>query len=203
MTAGFRKTASALLTMLFMLTCPVMAADPSGSGDDDDSSIPMTYIVIGVAVIIGGFLFLDVLADSGDEDASTFSGEQVSIVQTGINWDEVVTTETALVYVAVSTFPGENGPALAREFIGILRTMASDEISIFSDPMDLGEGSSIERAFMASEYFGVDYLICRIDNVNFLQFEAVSPDSIVWTSPEQTDIDLTGIAEDLLQAGIF
>ncbi len=203
MTAGFRKTASALLVSLFVLTCPVMAADPNGGGGDDDSSIPMTYIVIGVAVVIGGLLFLDVLADSGDEDTSALSDEQAGIVRTGINWDEVVTTETERVFVAVSTFPGENGPALAREFINILRIMVSDEISVYSDPMDLGEGSSIDRAAMANEYFGVDYLICRIDNVDLRQFEAASPESVVWTSPEQYDIDLVGIVEDLLQAGIF
>lgn len=203
MTARFRKTVSALLAMLFMLTCPVMAAGPSGSGGDDDSSIPMTYIVIGVAVIIGGLLFLDVLADSGDEDASTFSGEQAGIVQTGINWDEVITTETEQVFVAVSTFPGENGPALAREFINILKIMVSDNISIYSDPMDLGEGSSIDRAAMANEYFGVDYLICRIDREDLIQVEAASPNSIVWTSPEQIDIDLVGIVEDMLQDDIF
>ena len=201
MTTGFRKTASALLAMLFMLTCPVMAADPSGSGSDDDSSIPTTYIVIGVAVLVGGLLFLDVLADSGDEDTSVSS--EAGIIQTGINWDEVDTTETEQVFVAVSTFPGENGPALAREFIGILRTMVSDEISIYSDPLDLGEGSSIDRATLANEYFGVDYLICSIDNVDLLQFEAASPNSIVWTSPEQYDIDLVRIIEDMLQAGIF
>ena len=202
MKAEFRKTASALLVSLFVSTCPVMAADPGGGGEDD-SSIPMTYIVIGVAVIIGGLLFLDVLSDSGDEDTSALSDEQAGIVQTGINWDEVVTTETELVFIAVSTFPGENGPALAREFIGILRIMVSDEISVYSDPLDLGEGSSIDRAAMANEYFGVDYLICPIDNADLLQFEAASPDSIVWTSPEQYDIDLVGIVEDMLQAGIF
>lgn len=203
MTAEFKKTAAALLASLFMLTCPVMAADPSGSGSDDGSSIPMTYIVIGVAVVIGGLLFLDVLADSGDEDTSALSDEQTGIVHTGINWDEVVTTETKQVFVAVSTFPGENGPTLAREFINILRIMVSDGISIYSDPLDLGEGSSIDRAAIAYEYFGVDYLICRIDSANILQVEAASPDSIVWTSPEQNDIDLVGIIEDMLQAGIF
>ncbi len=202
MTAGFRKTVSALLAMLFMLTCPVMAADPSGSGGDDDSSIPMTYIVIGVAVIIGGLLFLDVLADSG-EDTSALSDDQTGIVPTGIEWDEVFTTETEQVFVAVSTFPGENGPALAREFINILKIMVSDNISIYSDPMDLGEGSSIDRAAMADEYFGVDYLICRIDREDLIQVEAASPNSIVWTSPEQIDIDLVGIVEDMLQDDIF
>lgn len=203
MAAGFRKTASALLAMLFMLTCPVMAAGPSGGGDDDDSSIPMTYIVIGVAVIIGGLLFLDILADSGNEDASASSDDQAGIVRTGINWNEVVTTETELVLVAVSTFPGENGSTLEREFIDILGTMVSDEISVYSDPLDLGEGSLIDRAGMANEYFGVDYLICRIDKVDILQFEAASPDSIVWTSPEQNNINLVGIVEDMLRTCIF
>ncbi len=203
MTAGFRKTASALLVSLFMLTCPIMAADPSGGGGDDVSSISMTYITIGIAVVIGGLLFLDVLSNSGNEDTSASSDDQAGIVRTGINWDEVVTTETVLVSLAVSTFPGENGSTLAREFIDILSTMVSDEISVYSNPLDLGEGSSIDRAGMANEYFGVDYLICRIEEVDILQFEAASPDSIVWTSPEQNNKNLVGIVEDMLQAGIF
>ncbi len=203
MTAEFKKTAAALFVSLFMLTCPVMAADTSGSGDDDDSSIPTTYIVIGVAVVIGGLLFLDVLADSGDEDTSALSDEQAGIVHTGINWNEISTAETETVFIAVSIFPGENGPTLSKEFIAILRVMVSDEISIFSDPMDLGEGSSTDRAGMANDYFGVDYLICRIDKEDVFQVEAVSPDSVVWTSPEQIDINLVGIIEDMLQTGIF
>ncbi|MCD4848193.1 MAG: hypothetical protein K8R76_08385 [Candidatus Aegiribacteria sp.] len=202
MTAGLNKTVPALLAMLFILTCPVMAADPSGGGDDD-SSIPMTYIVIGVAVVIGGLLFIDVLSDSGNEDAPASSDAQSGIIHTGIDWDEVAATERKQVFVAVSTLPGENRSTLAREFIEILRMMVSDEVFVYSDPMDLGEGSSIDRAAMANEYFGVDYLICRIDKADILQFEAASPDSIVWTSPEQYDIDLVGIVEDMLQAGIF
>ncbi len=203
MTAGFRKTASLLLVSLFMLTCPVMAADPSGGGDDgDDSSISMTYITIGIAVVLGGLLFLDVLSDSGN-DTSDSSDENTGIVQTGVNWDEVATTETALVHVAISTFPGENGPALSREFILILSRMVSDGIAVYSDPLDLGAGSAINRAGMANEYFGVDYLICRIETEDVFQFEAASPDSIVWTSPEQIDINILEIIEDMLQAGIF
>ncbi|MCK5065107.1 MAG: hypothetical protein KAQ97_07480 [Candidatus Fermentibacteraceae bacterium] len=202
MTAGFRKAASVLLVSLFTLTCPVMAADPSSGGDDDGGSISTTYIVIGIVVVLGGLLFLDVLSDSGD-DASDESDENAGIVPTGVDWDEVVTTEAALVHVAVSTFPGENGTTLSREFIHILSTMVSDEIAVYSDPLDLGAGSAINRAGMANEYFGVDYLICRIDNESVFQFEAASSDSIVWTSPEQIDINIVGIIEDMLQADIF
>lgn len=202
MTAGFRKAASVLLVSLFTLTCPVMAADPSSGGDDDGGSISTTYIVIGIVVVLGGLLFLDVLSDSGD-DASDESDENTGIIPTGVNWDEVVTTEAALVHVAVSTFSGENGTILSREFIHILSTMVSDEIVVYSDPLDLGAGSAINRAGMANEYFGVDYLICRIDNENVFQFEAASSDSIVWTSPEQIDINIVGIIEDMLQADIF
>ena len=202
MTAGFKKTASVLLVSLFTLTCPVMAADPGGGGDDDGSSISTTYIVIGVAVVLGGLLFLDVLADSGD-DTSDESDENAGIDSTGVNWDEVATTEAVLVHVAVSTFPGENGTTLSREFINTLSMMVSDEIAVYSDPLDLGEGSAISRAGIAKEYFGVDYLICCIETEDVFQFEAASPESIIWTSHEQIDIDLVGIIEDMLQAGIF
>lgn len=203
MMSRYRKTVAAVLMFLFLSVCPVMAAGPSGSSSEDVDSNTMTYITIGIVVVVGGLLFLDVISDSGDEETVVSTEPDIQNIPTGIDWTEIFPSGTDLTSVAVSIFHGEDGLNTSLMFIEVLNDLASDEINVYADPLELGEGSAVDRARMAQEFFGVDYLIFSVDNTEILQCGIASPDSIVWTSPDQTGINIQGIVEEMLQSDVL
>lgn len=198
----YRTTAAAVLASLFLFSCPVMAAGGGGDTTDDDDSKAMTYITVGVIVLVGGFFLLDVL-NSSDEETVTADTDLIEIVDTGINWDEAFTSSTSPITVGVSVFPEGNGFATAMELINVLDEMTDDNISVYNDPLDLGSGSAGQRATIAHEYFGVDYLIFQVENPEILRYGIASPDSILWTSADQSENSIVLIVEELLQSGIL
>lgn len=202
MNAGTKRRTATALAVLFLAACPVMAADPGGSSSESEDSSAMTYITIGIAVVIGGLLALDVIYDS-DEDEKDYVEPEHENVETGVDWDAVFPLDAVQVSLAVSVFRGENGTETAREFIGIIENLAPENCSIYPEPVDLGEGPAVERARMAMEFFNADYLILDSGNLEFLQLQAFTPDSAVWTSPEEPGISIIGIVENLLQAGVL
>lgn len=196
------RTAALVLISVFLLSCPLMGGEGggSGSGEDGDSNA-MTYITIGLIVVVGGLFFLDVLAGSGEEAviADTMPDQ---IIETGINWDDAF-PEEELITIAVSVFPGEDGSETSMQFINVLNDLAGDNIAVYNDPLDLGTDSAVSRALMAHEYFGVDYLIFQVEDSETLQYGIASPNSILWTSTDHSDNSMLVIAEDLLQSGVF
>ena len=203
MTSKCRTTAAAVLASLFLFSCPVMASGGGGGGTtEDDDSNAMTYITIGIVVLVGGFFLLDIM-NSSDEEPVTADNTMIGIVDTGVNWDEVFSSSTSPVTVGVSVFPEGNGFSTAMEFINVLNELAGDDIAVYSDPLDLGSDSADQRAMIAHEYFGVDYLIFQVENPEILQYGIASPDSVLWTSTDQSDNSNVFVVEELLQSGIF
>ena len=202
MVSGYRSTAAVILASVFLLSCPVMAGE-GGAGDsgDDGDSNAMTYITIGLVVVVGGLFLLDILAGSEEE---TVIAETVSdpVIETGINWDEAFPDEV-LVAVAVSIFPGEDGSETTMQFINVLNDLAGDGIAVYADPLDLGTDSIVQRAGMAQEYFGVKYLVFQVEDSETLQYGIASPDSVLWTSTDQSDNSILVIVDEVLQSGVF
>lgn len=198
----YKTTAAAVLASMLLLSSPVMGAGGGGDESEDDVSNEMTYITIGLIVVLGGLFLLDVLADSDEDTVSADLVADDQIIETGVNWDEVF-TDDALITIAVSVFPGESGSETAMQFINVLNELAGDNITVYDDPLDLGTDSAVHRATMAHEYFGVDYLIFQMEDSETVQYAIASQDSILWTSMEQSDNSILVVASELLQSGVF
>ena len=197
-----RTTTALVLISVFLLSCPLMAGEGGGgeTGEDGDSNA-MTYITIGLVVVVGGLFFLDVLAGpSGEAVIADTVPDQ--IIETGINWDEAF-PEEELITLAVSVFPGEEGSGNTVLFINVLNDLAGDNIAVYNDPLDLGTDSAVQQATMAHEYFGVNYLIFQVEDSEILQYGIASQDSILWTSTDQSDNSMLVSAENVLQSGVF
>jgi len=202
MVSKYRSTSALILTFVFLLTCPLMGGEGGGGeSSEEGDSAAMTYITIGLIVVVGGLFFLDVLAGSGEE-AVIVDTVPDQIIDTGINWDEAF-HEEVLITLAVSVFPGEDGSAITMQFINVLNDLVSDNMAVYEDPMDLGAGSAVQRAGMAREYFGVNYPIFQVEDSETLKYGIASPDSVLWTSTDQSDNSMLVIAEEVLQSGVF
>ncbi len=210
MISKYRTTAAVVLASLFILSCPVMG-DGGGGGETgvDGDSNAMTYITIGLIVVVGGLFFLDVITSSDEETVPVDTVSNL-IIDTGINWDEVFSNgmpisvpDNTLITVAVSFLPGENGSESAMQFINVLNEQAGDNITVYDDPLDLGINSAVHRATMAHEFFGVDLLVFQVEDSENLRYGIASPDSVLWTSTDQPDNSILLIVEELLQSGVF
>ncbi|RKZ10590.1 hypothetical protein DRQ25_02495 [Candidatus Fermentibacteria bacterium] len=202
MESKYRTTTALVLIFVFLLSCPLMAGEGGGgeTGEDGDSNA-MTYITIGLVVVVGGLFFLDILAGpSGEAVIADTVPDQ--IIETGINWDEAF-PEEELITLAVSVFPGEEGSGNTVLFINVLNDLAGDNIAVYNDPLDLGTDSAVQQATMAHEYFGVNYLIFQLEDSETLRYGIASPDSVLWTSTDQSDNSMLVIAENVLQSGVF
>lgn len=202
----YRGTAAAVLAAVFLLTSSV-AADSGGGGSTttDSGSNDMTYITIGLALLVGGFLAYDAITDSGEETAEEPGGSSQGIIDTGVDWDRALTTGTVgIVSVAVSVFPGPEGQQRSMQLIGALTEMSDDNIQVYGDPVELGRGPEVQRAALAREFFGADYFVFQVaEQDSVLQFGVASPDSILWTSSDQANNSPVVTATELLQSGIF
>ncbi len=198
----YRTTAALVLISVFLISWPVMGGEGGGgeSGEEGDSEA-MTYITIGLIVVVGGLFFLDVLAGSGEE-AVIVDTVPDQIIETGINWDDAFPDEV-LITLAVSVLPGEDGPETTIQLINILNDLSGDNFTVYADPMDLGAGSAVQHAGMAHEYFGVNYLVFQVEDSETLKYGIASPDSVLWTSTDQSDNGILVVAEEVLQSGIF
>ncbi len=198
------RAGTAAIAFIFILSCPLMASGGGGGGSsEDDDSNAMTYITIGVAVLVGGLLVLDAITSSDEESVPVENVVSNPITDTGVNWDEAFADESALTSIAVSVFPGENGSATSIELIGALSSLADENITIYPDPVDLGAGSATDRALIASEYFNADFLVFQVENSEILQFGIASQDSVLWTSTDQSSNSILFVAEELLQSGVL
>lgn len=202
----FRGTAAAVLAAVFLLTSSV-AADSGGGGSTttDADSNDMTYITIGLALLVGGFLAYDAITDSGEETAEEAGGSSRGIIDTGVDWDHALSEGAdGIVTVAVSVFPGPEGQQRSMQLIGALKEMSNDNVQVYGDPVELGGGPEVQRAALASEFFGADYLVFQVaEQDSLLQFGVASPDSILWTSSEQSNNSAVVTATELLRSGIF
>ncbi len=198
----YRTTAALVLISVFLISWPVMGGEGGGgeSSEEGDSEA-MTYITIGLIVVIGGLFFLDVLSGS-DEEAVIVDTVPDQIIETGINWDDAFPDEV-LITLAVSVIPGEDGPETTIQLINILNDLSGDNFTVYADPMDLGAGSAVQRAGMAHEYFGVNYLVFQVEDSETLKYGIASADSVLWTSTDHSDNSMLLIAEELLQSGVF
>ncbi|MFO8184547.1 MAG: hypothetical protein R6U39_10270, partial [Candidatus Aegiribacteria sp.] len=156
----YRGTAAAVLAAVFLLTSSV-AADSGGGGSTttDTDSNDMTYITIGLALLVGGFLAYDAITDSGENAAEEPGGSSQGIIDTGVDWDRALSEDTdGIVTMAVSVFPGPDGQQRSMQLVGALTEMTDDNIQVYNDPVELGRGPEVQRAALAREFFGADYL---------------------------------------------
>lgn len=202
----YRGTAAAVLAAVFLLTSSV-AADSGGGGSTttDTGSNDMTYITIGLALLVGGFLAYDAITDSGEEEVEEPGGPSRGIIDTGVDWDRALSADTdGIVSMAVSVFPGPEGQQRSMQLIGALTEMSNDNVRVYGDPVELGAGPEVQRAALAKEFFGADYLVFQVgEQDSVLQLGVANPDSILWTSTDQSNNSAVVTATELLRSGIF
>ncbi len=204
MNISLKAATAASIAAVFLLAMPVMADSGGGGGSTGSSdSIDMTYVALGLALIVGGFLVYDAISDSGDDSADQDTTE-TGIVDTGIDWDNALSSVTGQYAIAVNLFPGPNGRERAMELIGALRELSNENVNIYRDPVDLGHGSGVERAALAREFFGSNYLIFQVPGEDStLAYGIANPDTVLWTSSDQRGNNMVVVATQILQSGIF
>lgn len=194
-----------VITSVFLSALP-LSADSGGGGSvtEETDSNDMTYITIGLAVLVGGYLIYDAITDSGEETVVQANGE-TGIIDTGVDWDQALEDETGTsISLAVSVLPGPEGRQRALQLISALREMSDDNVTVYDDPVDLGSGPEVQRAALAREFFGTDYLVYQVAESDSLTlFGVVSADSLLWTSADQSGNSMLVVATELLQSGIF
>jgi hypothetical protein len=205
MNMKYRTTAASVIAAVFLLATPLAAGSGGGSSTTEESSSnDMTYITIGLAVLVGGYLIYDAITDSGDDTAAADTGS-VEIIDTGVDWDHAIQNEgNGAVTVAVSLMPGPEGGQRAMQLIRAIRGMVGESVLIYEDPIDLGSGPEVQRAALAREFFGVDYLIFQVARTDSLvRFGVASADSVLWTSTDQSGNTMLIVGTEIVQAHIF
>jgi hypothetical protein len=190
------RLAALLTAVVFTCSTPVMAAGGSGSEGDDETGDAMTWISLGLVVVVGGLLFLDVLAGP-DAESPESDGAGVQSLDTGIDWDSVFPSDTSTVMVGISTIRTVDGTDISPELIDLLRRAAPGGILIYPDPVDLGEGSAPVLAGLADSYLDVDLLILGgVTMGDSLLLQAATSDSVVVSAtfpPGTMPVDLLEI----------
>lgn len=204
---GSRRIASAVLAVLLVCSSPLFASGGGGGGSEEDGGDTMTYVTIGLVVVVGGLLFLDVLSGSDEEEIPSqeelLVAEQTS-TDTGIDWSSEFPDRQDAFFVAVSVLEGEDRAGSAARLVQAIVSEAPEGLTVFGDPLDLGPVSPLDAARMADEYFGADYLVYLLDTPgDSLVFGVATSDSILWTSRWSDDILFTVPAEQMMEAGIF
>ena len=201
----FRSVAALVITSVFLSALP-LSADSGGGGSvtEETDSNDMTYITIALAVLVGGYLIYDAITDSGEETVVQANGE-TGIIDTGVDWDRALEDDTeASIALAVSVLPGPDGRQRAAQLISALREMSDGNVTVYDDPVDLGSGPEVQRAALASEFFGTDFLIYQVaEGDSLTRFGLVSADSLLWISEDQSGNSMLIVATELLQSGVF
>jgi hypothetical protein len=203
MKTNFRSVTAFTIAAVFLCSMPLLADSGGGGGGTEESnSINMTYVALGLALLVGGYLIYDAIADAGDDvEAAT---DSIGIIDTGVDWDRALNTATGQVSLAVSVLPGSHGRQRAVELIRTLREMTGENVHIYEDPVDLGQGPETERAALAREFFGTDYLIFQTaQEDSLLRFGIASRDSVLWTSQDQTGNSMVVVVTNILGSGVF
>jgi len=193
---------TALLTaVVFAMSSPVMAAGGSGSGEDDGEGDTMTWVSLGLIVVVGGLLFLDVLAGP---DGASLEPDSTTIqnLDTGIDWNSIFPPDTETFLIGISVFRSADGMEISRNLIDQLALQAPDGISIYPDALDLGSGTATETAALAGNYLGVDLLVVGFPagGEDFLLLQAATPDSVILASEFQPDDQPGELATSILEA---
>lgn len=201
----YRTTAASVIAAVFLLASPLLAGSGGGtSTTEESSSNDMTYITIGLAVLVGGYLIYDAITDSGDNAHVADTGS-VELIDTGVDWDHAIQNEgSSDVTVAVSVMPGPEGGQRAAQLLAAMRGMVDENVTVYDDPLDLGSGPEVQRAALAREFFGVDYLVFQVAGTDSLvRFGVASADSVLWTSTDQSGNSMLIVATELIQSGVI
>ena len=205
---GSRRIASIVLAMLLMISSPLFASGGGGGGESEEGGgDAMTYVTIGLAVVVGGLLILDVLSGS-DEEVTPSQEERLVAEQTstdtGIDWSAEFPDQQDGFFVAVSVLEGEDRAGSAARLMQAIASEAQEDLTVFGEPLDLGPVSPVEGARMANEYFGADYLVYLSDMPgDSLVFGVAVYDSVLWTSKWSDDIDFAVPVGLIMESGIF
>jgi len=189
------------MALVFILASTVSAAGGGGSESDEGGGDTMTWISLGLVVVVGGLLVLDVL--SGPAGESIEGDEPVNEnVDTGIEWDQVFPADTSLIVIGVSSFVTDGGAELSRDLISRLSDLSPEWAEIYPDIGELGTGSPVEIAGLARSYLGVDLLVSGITagGEDLLMVQAATPDGVVFAGEYPPGTQMDELAEGLLSA---
>jgi len=191
-----------LTALVFACSLPVSAAGGGGSGTDDGSGDTMTWVSIGLVVIVGGLLFLDVLAGPDGVPLDSSEPDAIEPLDTGVDWDSLFPAGAPVLTVGVSAIHEPDGDGIASALIGLLSSRAPDGIVVYGDPVDLGEGDVAEQAVLASAYLGVDLLVAwtPAGDGRPAHLSAATPEGIVLSIDAPADSAMTAPADSVLRA---
>ncbi|OPL19495.1 MAG: hypothetical protein AVO35_10790 [Candidatus Aegiribacteria sp. MLS_C] len=202
---GFGTATAALMAAVLLLVPAASLADSGGGGDSsqNDGTNDMTYLTIALAVLVGGYLIYDAIADAG-QDVQAHPGD-TGVVDTGVDWNRVMPSGTdGVLRVAVSLLPGPDGPARTQQLIGALRELIDEDMTVYDDPVDLGSGSPVQRAALAKEFFDIDYLVFQeVMNDTLVTYGIATADSLLWTSTDQSGSSIVVVAAELVRSGVL
>ncbi len=203
------RTASVVLALILMSSSAVMAAGGGGGGEaDDGGGDTMTYITIGLAAVVGGLLLLDVLSSSEEAEGSVSEDElmvqEQTSTDTGVDWSAAFPDQSEAAVLGVAVFESQDRVSSAARLMEAVSTAAPNGFPVFGDPLDLGPVSPEQGAIMASEYFGIDYLIFLSDAADdSVTIGVASPDSVLWTSRCIDSISFAVPVAQIMEAGIL
>ena len=190
-----------MLAAVFLITAPLAASGGGGGGTSqtETSSNDMTYITIGLAALIGGYLIYDAFTSTEPEAAEAESSDEVEIVDTGVDWNSRFPSEDVTLTVAVSVLGGDQGRENAAQLIGYLQDFSDENVVLYEDPIELGSGSPEQKARMAAEYFGADYLVFQVqDSDSVVEYGVANSDSVLLTLPYSAGTNIMVFANDLI-----
>jgi hypothetical protein len=201
--SGGRWTAL-LMAVVFAVSTPVMAAGGSGSGEDGDEGDTMTWVSFGLVVVVGGLLFLDVLAgpDGTSLEPDSAYIQSIEALDTGIAWDSIFPPDSADLRVGISVFRTGEGMEISRDLIDQLTLHAPDWMSVYPDAVDLGSGTATETAALAWKYLGIDLLVvgAPAGGEDFLLLQAATPDSVILSTELYPDGPLSDLSTMIIGA---
>lgn len=205
MDKDLRVSFAAVLTAVFLITAPLAAAGGGGgSSQTESSSSDMTYITIGLAALVGGYLIYDAVTHSEPEAAGEITADEVEIIDTGVDWNSRFPSEDLTLTVAVSVLGGSRGRENAAQLIGYLKDFSDEKLVLYEDPIELGSGSPEQKARMAAEYFGADYLVLQVqDSDSIVEYGVATSDSILLTLPYPSGTNIMLFATDIIESDVF
>ncbi len=197
------------LTLAMALTLVIAgaaAAAEGGGGTSTENGDAMTYVTIGVAVVIGGLLIWDAIADRGEEtlEPTPVDDEVISgTVDTGIDWDSTFPEDSASTTIAVALVPGDMELSVA--IMDALSAAAPEGVSVVGDVLDLGSGDPVALASMAGDFFGADLLFHGTppagEGEEGLLMVIASSQEVLWSGELYGPVDADEVAGRILASG--
>jgi len=180
---GRSLSATAALWVAVFVLVSISRADSAGRpSPKSDGSPDMTYVALGLAVLVGGFMVYDAVTDAAREKEP--ASHPPMTVDTGVDWDslEKNTSDDRPPLVGVHVFPGPGGRETAQLLLEAMKKTAHDDIIVYEDPVDFGNDPGPSYAKLVGDYLGLDYLVFGVfRDDSSVVVHVTSSDSLLWT----------------------